>query len=346
MEDAINRRMFLQSTAAVSLATLAIGAEPKRKPGTMRPLVASSNPRTDVVNKVMELLKEGYDPLDAAIVGVSIVEADPTDHSVGYGGMPNEDGVVELDAAVMHGATHGGGAVASIRNILHPAAVARLVMKRSKHVLIVGDGARRFARAHGFPEMEMLTEEARKGWLSWKEKHTDDWLPPRPGEEDPEIVELLKKRITGTIHISVMDTHGDLACVTTTSGLAFKIPGRVGDSPILGAGLYLDNTVGSCGSVGLGELNLLTCASYLIIEDVRRGNTMKEAVKVAAKRISDNCTRDRRWRTPDGKLNAGVSFFGITKKGEVAGASLGREIQIAVHDGDSVKLMHCPDVLA
>jgi N4-(beta-N-acetylglucosaminyl)-L-asparaginase len=346
MEDAINRRMFLQSTAAVTMASLAVGAEPKREPGPMRPMVASSNPRPDVINKVMELLKEGYDPLDAAIVGVSIVEADPTDHSVGYGGMPNEDGVVELDAAVMHGPTHGGGAVASIRNILHPAAVARLVMKRSKHCLIVGEGALRFAKAHGFPEMDMLTEEARKGWLAWKERNTQDWLPPKPGEEDPKVLELLKKRITGTIHISALDTHGNLGCVTTTSGLAFKIPGRVGDSPILGAGLYLDNTVGSCGSVGLGELNLLNCASYLIIEDVRRGKSMKDAVVMAGKRIAETCTRDRRWRTAEGKLNSGVSFFGLTKDGKVAGASVGRHIQIAVHDGDRARLLDCEDVLA
>jgi N4-(beta-N-acetylglucosaminyl)-L-asparaginase len=294
----------------------------------------------------MELLKAGYDPLDAAIAGVAIVEADPADHSVGYGGLPNEDGVVELDAAVMHGASHGGGAVAGIRNILHPAAVARLVMKRTKHCLIVGDGALRFARAHGFPEMDLLSPEARKIWLAWKEKHAEDWLPPRPGEEDPQILEVLKTRITGTIHVSALDTHGNLGCVTSTSGLAFKIPGRIGDSPILGAGLYLDNTVGSCGSVGMGELNLLNCASYLIIEDVRRGATIKDATVTAAKRIAETCTRDARWRNAEGKLNAGVSFFGLTKDGKVAGACVGRKHQVAVHDGDRAYMVACENIIA
>lgn len=339
MRRSMSRRLFLQSSAAVSMASLAIGAEPQKAPGTRQPMVASSNPK--VVDRVMELLKEGYDPLDAAIAGAAIIEADPSDHSVGFGGLPNEDGVVELDAAVMHGPTHGGGAVAGLRNILHPAAVARLVMKRSKHCLIVGEGALRFARAHGFPEMNMLSDDARKIWLAWKEKHSEDWLPPRPDEEEPKILEVLKTRITGTIHVSALDTHGNLGCVTTTSGLAFKIPGRVGDSPILGAGLYLDNEVGSVGSVGLGELNLLNCSSYLIIEEIRGGKSIKDAMTTAAKRISDTCTRDPRWRNDEGKLNAGVSFFGLTKDGKVAAAGLGRPAKIAVHDGDSARLIEC-----
>lgn len=321
------------------MATLALGAAQKQAPGDRRPMVASSNPK--VVDRVMELLKEGYDPLDAAIAGAAIIEADPTDHSVGFGGLPNEDGVVELDAAVMHGPTHGAGAVASLQNILHPAAVARLVMKRTKHCLLVGEGALRFARAHGFPETNMLSDEARKIWLAWKEKHSEDWLPPRPGEEEPKILEVLKTRITGTIHISALDTHGNLGCVTTTSGLAFKIPGRVGDSPIIGAGLYLDNEVGSCGSVGLGELNLLNCSSYLIIEDMRRGADIKDAMTTAAKRIAQTCTRDPRWRNAEGKLNAGVQFFGLNKEGRIAAASIGKPAQIAIHDGDSARMIDC-----
>lgn len=323
----------------MTLTSLAIGAEPRRAPGSRQPMVASSNGKA--VERVMELLKQGYDPLDAAIAGAAIIEADPSDHSVGFGGLPNEDGVVELDAAVMHGPTHGGGAVAGLRNILHPAAVARLVMKRSKHCLIVGEGALRFARAHGFPETNMLSEEARKIWLAWKERHSEDWLPPRPGEEEPDVLEVLKTRITGTVHISALDTHGNLGCVTSTSGLAFKIPGRIGDSPILGAGLYLDNEVGSCGSVGLGELNLLNCSSYLVIEEIRNGKSIKDAITGTAKRIAQTCTRDPRWRNAEGNLNAGVSFFGLTKDGRVAAAGLGRPTQIAVHDGDKARLIDC-----
>jgi N4-(beta-N-acetylglucosaminyl)-L-asparaginase len=332
----MDRRAFL---ASASLATLALGASPQKPPGTRRPLVISSNRNT--LEKTMELVKQGVDPLDAAIAGVALVEADPNDHSVGLGGLPNEDGVVELDASVMHGPTHGGGAVASIRNILHPAAVARLVMKRTKHVLITGEGARRFAVAHGFPEVDLLTEESRRIWLRWKESHSDDWLSQPPGEIEPKVLEVLKKRITGTVHTSVMDTHGDLGCVTSTSGLAFKIPGRVGDSPILGAGLYLDNTVGSCGSTGLGEVNLLNCASYLIIEGIRRGEHIKDAMVSALKRIAETTTRDRRFRDENGKPNFGVTFYGLTKDGQVAGANMKGGASVAVHDGDGIKSVDC-----
>lgn len=335
MANRMSRRGFLTASASASLATLAMGATPRVAPGPRRPLVVSSNP--NALERTMELIKQGVDPLDAAIAGVAIIEADPKDHSVGYGGLPNEDGVVELDAAVMHGPTHGGGAVASIRNIIHPAAVARLVMKRSKHCLLVGDGALRFARAHGFPETELLTDESRKIWLRWKEKHGEDWLPSPDGEVEPAVLEALKTRVHGTVHVSAMDTHGNLGCVTSTSGLAFKIPGRVGDSPILGAGLYLDNTVGSCGSTGLGEVNLLNCSSYLIIEAIRRGEPIKDAMVNACKRIVETTTRDPRFRTAQGKPAFGVNFYGLTRDGEVAGACIGNGGQFSIHDGDSIK---------
>ena len=176
----MSRRRFVTSTAAASLSTLAIGAAPVKAAGGKKPIIVASGNGLRAVEKAMELVKSGHDPLDAAIEGVAIVEADPKDHSVGYGGLPNEDGVVELDAAVMHGPTHGGGSVASIRNIMHPAAVARLVMQRTRHCLLVGEGALRFARAHGFPEINLLTEESRQIWLHWKETRDpkDDWVPP------------------------------------------------------------------------------------------------------------------------------------------------------------------------
>ena len=335
MSNRLSRRGFLSAGASASLATLALGASQAVAPGPRRPLVVSSNP--NALEKTMELIRQGLDPLDAAIAGVAIIEADPNDHSVGYGGLPNEDGVVELDAAVMHGPTHGGGAVASIRNIIHPAAVARLVMRRSKHCLIAGEGALRFARAHGFPETELLTEESRKIWLRWKEQHSDDWLSQAPGEVEPKVLEALKTRVHGTVHVSAMDTHGNLGCVTSTSGLAFKIPGRIGDSPILGAGLYLDNTVGSCGSTGLGEVNLLNCSSYLIIEGIRRGEHIKDAMVAACKRIVETTTRDPRFRNAQGKPNFGVNFYGLTRAGEVAGATIGSGGSFSIHDGDSIK---------
>src|SRR3954470_18033627 len=189
MTENLNRRTFLSAGAALGLGATALGAFPQKSVGGKRPVAVSSANGLAAVTKAMELLKAGSDPLDAAIAGVAIVEADPSDHTVGYGGIPNEDGIVELDAAVMHGPTHGGGAVASLRNIMHPAAVARLVMKRTDHCLVVGDGALRFARMHGFPEVDLLTEEARKIWLHWKETNgkDDDRIPP-PDDELDEVV--------------------------------------------------------------------------------------------------------------------------------------------------------------
>ena len=343
MSTPLSRREFLASTSAASLATLALGAAPARPPGPARPVVIASANGLAAVTKAMELIKAGADPLDAAIAGVAIVEADPNDHSVGLGGLPNEEGVVELDAAVMHGPTHGAGAVASIRNILHPAAVARLVMKRTKHCLLVGEGALRFAKAHGFPEVDLLTEEARKIWLRWRETHslTDDWIPAPEGEVEPAVLEALKTRITGTIHCSAIDTHGHLGCVTTTSGLSYKIPGRVGDSPIFGAGLYLDNAIASCGSTGVGEVNLVNCSSFLIVENVRRGMHLKDAMIDALKRVVATTTRNPRFRDANGRPNFGVNFYGITKAGEFAGATLRGPAQMAVHDGEAARLVDC-----
>jgi len=341
MRNSINRRFFMGTTAAASLGTLAIGASPPTAVGSRRPSAVASGNGLRAVERAVELVKRGYDPLDAAVAGVAIVEADPADNSVGYGGLPNEDGVVELDAAVMHGPTHGGGSVASIRNIMHPAAVARLVMKRTRHCLIVGDGALRFARAHGFPEVDLLTDESRKIWLHWKETRdpNDDWVPPPDEAVSAHIHEYIKKRVTGTIHCSVLDTHGDLGCTTTTSGLSWKIPGRVGDSPILGAGLYLDNEFGSAGSTGVGEANLLNLSSHLIVEAMRRGLSAKDAVMEALKRIAETSVRDPKRRRPDGKTTFNVSFYALAKNGAFAGGCMYPGGKMAVHDGDSARIV-------
>ncbi len=274
MPQNVNRREFLSAAGAAGLAATALGASPPKPVGARRPVVVASGNGLRAVEKAMELIQAGADPLDAAIEGVAIVEADPTDHSVGFGGIPNEEGVVELDAAVMHGPSHGGGAVAALRNIMHPAAVARAVMKRTDHCLLVGEGALKFAHAHGFPEVNLLTDEARAIWLHWKETNgkESDWIAPPDSELDPAVRRFFGIREPGTIHCSALDTHGDLGCVTTTSGLYYKIPGRVGDSPILGAGLFLDNEVGSAGSTGRGEANLLNLSSHAIVEGLRRGS--------------------------------------------------------------------------
>jgi N4-(beta-N-acetylglucosaminyl)-L-asparaginase len=307
-----------------------------------RPVVIASDNGLRAVDKAMELIRAGVDPLDAAIEGVAIIEADPKDHSVGYGGLPNEDGVVELDAAVMHGPTHGGGGVAALRNIMHPAAVARLVMSRSDHCLLVGEGALRFARAHGFPEVDLLTDEARKIWLHWKEtsRKDSDWIAPPTAELDPEVKAYLGLRLHGTIHCSALDTHGNLGCTTTTSGLSFKIPGRVGDSPILGAGLWLDNEVGSAGSTGRGEANLLNLSSHLIVEEMRRGRAPQDAALEACRRVVAT-NRNPRLRDDKGRPRFGLTFYAIARDGRFAGASLWAGARMAVHDGDAPRLVDC-----
>lgn len=342
MSNHVNRRTFLSASAAAGLGAAAMGAAPALPLGSKRPVVISSANGLKTVERAMELLKAGADPLDAAVEGVAIVEADPTDHTVGYGGIPNEEGVVELDAAVMHGPTHGGGAVASLRNIMHPAAVARLVMKRTDHCLLVGEGALKFARAHGVPEINLLTEESRQIWLHWKETNgkDSDWIAPPNDELPVGVQEFFGIRKHGTIHCSALDTHGNLGCVTTTSGLFYKIPGRVGDSPIMGAGLWLDNEVGSAGSTGRGEANLLNLSSHTIVEALRRGLSPKDATLEACKRIVAT-NRNPLLRDAKGRPNFDVKFYCVGKDGRFAGASLWAGAKLAVHDGESARLVDC-----
>lgn len=343
MSVPIDRRSLLSAgLTGLCAASLGIGAAPRRDLGREKPVVVSSANGLRTVTLAMERILAGADPMDAAIEGVAIVEADPNDRTVGYGGIPNEEGVVELDAAVMHGPTANGGAVASIRNIMHPAAVARLVMQRTDHCLLVGEGALKFARMHGFPEVDLLTEEARKIWVHWKETlNDDDDLFPPPNEElDPVVRRFYGIREHGTIHCSALDTHGNLGCVTTTSGLFFKVPGRVGDSPILGAGLYLDNEVGSAGSTGRGEANLLNCSSVMIVEALRAGKAPQDAALEACKRIA-RTNLDPKLRDEQGRPNFDVKFYCVAKDGSYGGASLWAGARMAVHDGESARLVDC-----
>jgi N4-(beta-N-acetylglucosaminyl)-L-asparaginase len=341
MQPKPNRRQFMGTTAftSLSLSSLAIGAADPKPPGTKRPIViASGNLKT--VEIAMEMIKKGADPLDAVIAGVAIVEADPNDHSVGLGGTPNEDGVVELDASVMHGRTHGGAGVAGLRNIVHPAAVARTIMKKTRHVLLVGDNALKFAKEQGFPETDLLTPETRRAWLAWKEERFRGSRYPIPlAQLEPVVRDLVERPVHGTIHCSAIDTHGDMGSVTTTSGLGYKVPGRVGDSPILGAGLFLDNAVGSCGSVGLGELNLLNCASFLVVENLRRGMKPKDALIATCKQIVETTSRDPRFRNAQGKLADNVNFYCLTKDGKFAAAHIHGPASLAVHDGEQARMV-------
>ncbi len=346
----IDRRKFLKTTAlaagAAALTSQSLGntmnAVPLLSPSA-KPLAISSGNGTKALEKAMEMMKSGSDALDAAIAGVNIVEDDPNDNSVGYGGLPNEDGVVELDAAVMHGPSYRGGAVASIRNIKNPSKVARMVMDRSDHVLIVGDGALRFAKAHGFKEEDLLTDQSREAWLKWKETLSteDDWLPPHK-LEDTDIGKNFEPffRHHGTIHISALDMQSNLSCTTTTSGLAFKIPGRVGDSPIIGDGLYCDNEVGSAGSTGRGEANLLNCSSVMIVEWMRQGKSPEEACMLACKRINERC-REKRLQDKQGRFKFDVTFYAINKRGEYGSATIWGGKQYLLHDGTAVKKLDC-----
>lgn len=340
----MKRREFLKTTALAGAVIAHQGIPTKalghQKP-TGTPLVIASANGEKAVEKAMELIREGRDALDAVIAGVNIVEDDPEDNSVGYGGLPNEEGIVELDAAVMHGPSYRAGAVASIRNIKNPSKVARLVMERSDHVLIVGEGALKFARAHGIPEENLLTDNSRKIWLEWKEELSkeDDWLPEH-NVNDRDIGSFYERKFrqTGTIHCGGLDAAGNVSCVTTTSGLSFKIPGRVGDSPIIGAGLYCDNEVGTAGSTGRGEANLLNCSSVMIVEWMRQGKSPEEACLLACKRINERC-REPRLQDEKGRFRQNVRFYALNKRGEYGSCSIWAGGKFAVHDGKAARLV-------
>lgn len=342
---------FAGSRDTIGGALSAMAPAEARAAGTPKPVVISSANGMRAVEKAMEIIKAGGDCLDAVISGVNIVEDDPEDMSVGYGGLPNEDGVVELDSSVMYGPTHRAGAVAAIRNIKNPSKVARAVMERTDHVLIVGSGALRFAKAHGFKEMDLLTDAARERWLKWKENLSDkdDWVPA-PTQPDEDTGELLPSsdwseyvREYGTINCDALDMHGNIAGVTTTSGLSYKIPGRVGDSPIIGAGLYADNKVGACGSTGRGEANLINCNCVMVVEHMRAGKSPEEACLKVCERIVDHNRLDR-LKDADGRPNFNVKFYALNVKGEFGAAAVwqwpGKYLaRYAFHDGTEAKLV-------
>jgi len=342
MKRHVSRREFLKNGAALGAAALAgsgteklFAAGPKltvgAPTGAVR-IVASANGLRSV-ERAMELLRAGADPLDAVIAGVNIVEDDPEDMSVGYGGLPNEDGVVELDASVMYGPTHSSGAVASIQNIKNPSKVAKLVMERTTHCLLVGPGALRFALAHGFKEENLLTEKSRQVWLEWKERLSDrdNWLPARAKNLPPGLAAAVSTY--GTINCLALDAQGRLAGTTTTSGLSWKIAGRVGDSPIIGAGLYVDNEIGAAGSTGLGEANIMNLGSFQIVQDMGRGMSPEQACLKALERTAEGTRRTGRLSRADGRPNYGLNFYALNVKGEFGSASMYAGSTYAVHDG-------------
>jgi N4-(beta-N-acetylglucosaminyl)-L-asparaginase len=344
----LTRRFFMKSAALLGLSAavrppLHAALVESSATGPLPLSIASAN-GLGATARAMDLIREGEDTLDAVIAGVNLVEDDPEDTTVGYGGLPNEDGVVELDSCVMHGPTGRGAGVASLRNIKNPSRVAKVVMERTDHVLIVGEGALRFAKAHGFREEDLLTERARLEWLDWKERLSDkdDWLPPHT-IEDEDIGALRSSdetRHTGTINCLAVNAAGDISGCTTTSGLAFKIPGRVGDSPILGAGLYVDNAVGAAGSTGRGEANLLALSSFLIVERMRMGDSPTDACLFACRRIAEQ-TKMKRLLDEKGRPRFNVNFYALNKRGAHGAASLWSGPKYAVNDGGESRLLDC-----
>ena len=346
------------------------------------PISVASGNGVAAVNKAVEVMRGGGDTLDAVIAGVNIVELDPKDNSVGYGGLPNERGDVELDASVMHGPTRRAGAVASIRGVREPSKVARVVLERTDHILIVGQGAREFATAHGFEDVNLLTEESRLAWLRWKEtlSPVDKWgpspYPPAPASpagqkklaqntdgrasymladslargdarRRDELLawadEVARRPPTGTINCLALDAASDISGVTTTSGLAWKIPGRVGDSPLIGCGLYVDNDTGAAGSTGRGEEVIYINGARSVVEYMRRGMSPEQACLEALKLIAARYGNDRE------KLkDIDVNFYALNKRGEFAGAAIWngsltsrgelRRRQFAAHDGREGRL--------
>ena len=323
-----------------------------------RPVIISSANGVNALGKGMDILKGGGDTLEAVVAAVTIVEDDPKDDSVGYGGLPNEEGIVELDASVMHGPTRRAGSVASVQRIKNVSRLAKTVMERTNHVMLVGDGARSFAVDEGFEEMNLLTEHSRKIWLAYKARTSFNWRPgidspewkaqvARIFDNDPEKIAYAERVIThpptGTINCLAVNEKGEVSGTTTTSGLAWKIPGRVGDSPIIGAGLFVDGDVGAAGSTGKGEENIKISGGHTIVEMMRKGMKPGDACLEALGRVARNYNGDKK------KLATfHLYFYAVNKDGEFGSASLWKNgyeeskiAKFAVHDGTVARLVPC-----
>ena len=306
-----NRRKFLISSLAASigislpLAGKHISASPTRRAGSRPAIISTWNHGLAANAAAWEQLAAGRSVLDAVETGVRVSEADPEVTSVGFGGLPDSSGEVTLDACIMNPAGDAG-AVACLKNILHPISVARLVMEETPHVMLVGEGALEFAMSNGFQKANLLTPDARKAWEKWK-KNQEAGIPAGTGHD--------------TIGMLALDVEGDLAGACTTSGLGFKLPGRVGDSPIIGAGLYVDNEVGGAAATGVGELVMKTLGSFLVVEMMRTGISPEEACRMALERIAEKIPL---------KPDMQVGFIAINKAGETAGFGLRKSFEYAV----------------
>ena len=339
MSDTLSRRTFIgAATAAVAGGVLSpAAAQPlPAAPFVIRPKAArfaavSSANGLRGVNRAVELMMQGTDTLDAAVEGVKIQELDPNDNSVGYGGLPNEAGVVQLDASCMHGPTKRAGAVAALEGIKTPSEVARLVLKYTNHILLVGEGAKQFALSYGFKEEDLLTPESRQLWLKWRANrgHEDDYLDV-PANEPVFMV-----RPTGTINLDVVNDKAEISSITTTSGLAWKIPGRAGDSPIVGAGQYTDNEIGAAGSTGRGESNIMVCGGFLTVEHMRQGMAPTDAALATLKRVI--AMTPPRLLNERGRPKFQLNFYAVNKRGDMGGGSIFPS-KYAAHDGSKGEL--------
>ncbi len=337
MSSEIDRRRFLKAAGVAGAIAGATGSwnSAAAQPAGI-PIVISSVNGMRATAKAMEILRAGGKPLDAVISGVNIVEDDPNDHSVGYGGLPNEECEVELDASVMDGLTCRCGAVGGLKYIKNPSKIARMVMERTDHIFLVGEGALKFALRMGFQKEELLTEYSRQKWLEWRSKlsATDAWLTEE--EAGTAFGEVIKTH--GTINCLAVDAAGNIAGTTTTSGLSWKIAGRVGDSPIIGAGLFVDNEVGAAGSTGRGEANIKVCGAHTVIELMRQGKSPEQACLEVLQRVSKT-TKEKRLLAPDGKPNFNINFYAVTKKGEYGAASL-YPARFCVNSGTESKMLN------
>lgn len=326
----LSRREFIQvsgAAAAVSAVRIrdARGAERAAVPA----VVASGNGLRGVERAYRLMTEETADPLDAAIAGVNFQELDPEDQSVGLGGLPNENGVVTLDASCMHGPSRRAGSVGALEDVATASLVAKAVMDYTDHVMLVGEGARDFAIKMGFEPRNLLTEQSRRDWLSWKSSlnEDDNWL---------EWSEAAAKHTNGTINMCAVDAAGDVGSVTSTSGLAWKIPGRVGDSPIVGAGQYCDNDVGAAGATGRGEAAIKACGSFLVVELMRNGrdpaDACIEALRRAVAMTEDRLLDDR------GRPLFGLSFYALHKDGRYGAATMYEGPEYAVANDEGARL--------